>query len=167
MANYKLSMAAAAIFCATVAPGFAAPAAADRDFAQKAAAGGLAEVALGQLAQQNGSAPQVKEFGQRMVTDHGQANEELQRIAQSLNLTLPTEPAAKEQATLKRLSALKGAAFDTAYTQDMVRDHQEDVIAFQREAQSGKDPALKAFAQKHLPVLQQHLQMAQAAKSGK
>ena len=105
MANYKLSMAAAAIFCATVAPGFAAPAAADRDFAQKAPAGGL-----GQLAQQNGSAPQVKEFGQRMVTDHGQANEELQRIAQSLNLTLPTEPAAKEQATLKRLSALKGAA---------------------------------------------------------
>ena len=63
--------------------------------AQKAAAGGLAEVALGQLAQQNGSSPQVKAFGQRMVTDHGQANQELQQIAQTENLTLPTAPAAR------------------------------------------------------------------------
>jgi len=57
---------------------------------------------------------------------------------------------------------LKGAAFDAAYTKDMVQDHAQDVADFKREAQSGQDPALKAFARKTLPVLQQHLQMAQS-----
>jgi len=72
---------------------------------------------------------------------------------------LPAQPASKD---ISRFSNLKGAAFDSAYTKDMVRDHQQDVADFQKEAQSGQDPALKAFAQKYLPTLQEHLQMAQA-----
>jgi len=167
MMNSKLPMAAAAMFMLVAAPAMATLSATDRTFAQKAAAGGLAEVSLGQLAQQNASSQQVKEFGQRMVTDHSQANQELQQIAQSENLTLPTTPESKDQALQKRLSALKGTAFDAAYTQDMVRDHQQDIAEFKREAESGQDPALKAFAQKTLPVLQQHLQMAQAASAQK
>jgi putative membrane protein len=49
----------------------------------------------------------------------------------------------------------------------MVQDHEQDVADFQKEAQSGSDPRLKAFAQKHLPVLQQHLQMAKSIKLNK
>jgi putative membrane protein len=165
MSNYKLALAAAGLLGLAASQSMAAMSKADQEFAQKAGAGGLAEVAMGQLAQQNGGSAQVKDFGQRMVTDHGQANQELQQIAQQENLTLPSEPDSKSQAVQKRLGGLKGAAFDAAYTRDMVQDHKEDLAAFQREATSGQDPALKAFAQKELPVLQQHLQLAQAANS--
>jgi putative membrane protein len=167
MSNYKFALATAGMICLASAQSMAALSSTDRTFAEKAAAGGLAEVSLGQLAQQNGSSQQVKDFGQRMVTDHTQANQELQQIAQTDNLTLPTTPDSKDQAIEKRLSALKGSSFDAAYTQDMVKDHQQDIAEFKREAQSGQDPALKAFAQKTLPVLQQHLQMAESARAQK
>ena len=167
MTKYKFALPAAAMFALLAGPAVAALSSTDRSFAQNAAAGGLAEVALGQLAQQNASSQQVKAFGQQMVTDHGQANQELQRIAQTENLTLPTAPASKDQALQKRLSGLKGSAFDAAYMQDMVKDHKQDVAEFQREAQSGQDPALRAFALKTLPTLQKHLQMAEAASAQK
>jgi putative membrane protein len=167
MTKYKFALPAAALFALVAGSALATVSATDRTFAQKAAAGGLAEVSLGQLAQSNASSQQVKDFGHQMVTDHSQANQELQQIAQTENLTLPTTPDSKDQALQKRLSGLNGAAFDAAYTQDMVRDHQQDIAEFKREAQSGQDPALKAFAQKTLPILQQHLQMAQAASAQK
>ena len=162
MRNYKLVLATAGLIGIAAAQSMAAMSKSDQDFARKAAAGGMAEVSLGQLAQQNAGSAQVKDFGQKMVTDHGQANQELRQIAQQENLTLPGAPDSKDQATEKRLSRLKGAAFDAAYTKDMVQDHAQDVADFKREAQSGQDPALKAFARKTLPVLQQHLQMAQS-----
>src|SRR4051794_16717488 len=152
-------LAAAGLIAFAATQSMAALSKADQDFAQKAAAGGLAEVALGQLAQQNGNSPDVKNFGQKMATDHAQANQELQQIVQQENLKLPAQPASKD---ISRFSNLKGAAFDSAYMKDMVRDHQQDVADFQKEAQSGQDPALKAFARKYLPTLQEHLQMAQA-----
>lgn len=140
----------------------AAPSPADKTFAMKVAQGGLAEVQDGQLASQRATSPQVKQFGQQMVTDHSQANQDLQQIAQQENLTLPTQPSAAEKSEDRRLNAATGADFDKSYVSAEVKDHQQDVAAFQREAQSGKDPALKGFAQKYLPVIRQHLQMAQA-----
>ena len=134
---------------------------ADRTFATKAASGGEAEVSLGQLAAKNGASPQVRQFGQQMVTDHTKANQELQAIAKQQNVTLPTKPDAASMATEQRLQATTGGAFDAAYGRDMVEDHQKDIAEFQKEATSGEDPALKAFAEKYLPVLQHHLQLAQ------
>jgi len=140
---------------------------ADKTFATKAAAGGEAEVALGRLAAEKAESQQVRQFGQQMVTDHSKANQELQAIAKQQNLTLPTKPDASSAATEQRLQASSGTAFDSAYTHDMVQDHQQDVADFQKEASSGQDPALKAFAQKYLPVLQHHLQMAQQISGGR
>ena len=142
--------------------GFAAPSQADRTFAMKAAQGGLAEVQAGQLASQKAASPQVRQFGQKMVTDHAQANQELQQIAQQENMNLPAKPSASQTSEDRRLSGMSGDAFDKAYISYEVRDHQQDVADFRREAQSGKDPALKGFAQKYLPVIQHHLQMAQS-----
>ena len=102
-----------------------------------------------------------------MVTDHSQANQELQAIAKQQNLTLPTRPDAASAATEQRLQSSSGSAFDSAYARDMVEDHQQDVADFQKEASSGQDPAPKAFAQKYLPVLQHHLQMAQQIDGGR
>jgi putative membrane protein len=163
MLKYNVMLIAAGLVGLVSTQSMAALSKADQDFAQKAAAGGLAEVSLAQVAQQNAASPQVKQFAQRMIADHTQANQELQQLAQTQNMTLPREPDSKEQATQKRLSAMKGSAFDTAYARHEVEDHKQDIAEFQREAQSGQDPALKAFAQKTLPTLRQHLQMAEAA----
>jgi putative membrane protein len=135
---------------------------ADKTFATKAASGGRAEVELGRLASQNAGSPAVRDFGQKMATDHTQANQALQEIARQQQLTLPTAPASADQATEERLRAMKGNEFDTAYMQDMVQDHRQDVADFRKEAETGTNPALKSFAQKYLPVLEQHLKMAEA-----
>jgi putative membrane protein len=63
---------------------------ADQKFVHDAAIGGMAEVELGHLAQQKGSSEQVKSIGEKMVTDHGKANDELKSLAASKNITLPT-----------------------------------------------------------------------------
>jgi len=133
----------------------------DQTFVKKAAEGGLAEVDLGNVAKQNGSNDAVKQFGDRMVTDHGKANDELKSLAQQKNWTLPTEPKAADKSKKDRLSKMNGADFDKAYMRDMVMDHQKDVKEFQKCASSCSDPDLKAWAAKTLPTLQDHLKMAQ------
>jgi putative membrane protein len=133
---------------------------ADRTFALEAAKGGLAEVELGKVAVEKASSPDVKQFGQRMIDDHGKASEELKTWASGKNLSLPTELDAKSQATKDRLSKLSGPAFDRAYISDMVRDHNKDVADFQRAEKTCKDADLKAWVQKTLPTLQEHQKMA-------
>jgi len=160
---HKQIMTLAALAALTAAPALAALSPADKQFATEAAQGGLAEVEMGQLAAQKASSPQVKQFAQRMVTDHTQANEELMQLGKAQNIDLPGQTDAKHKGEMGQLRDLNGAAFDRKYMQHQVQDHQKTVADFQKQAQSGSDPALKGFAQKYLPTLQQHLQMAQAA----
>lgn len=134
---------------------------ADNQFITKAAEGGMAEVEMGQLATQHASNGKVKQFGQRMVDDHSKANDDLKKTASQKGITVPTTVNAKQKATMDRLSKLNGAEFDRAYMQDMVRDHREDVAEFKKEANSGDDPDVKAFASKTLPTLEDHLKMAE------
>jgi len=135
--------------------------AADQTFVMKAARGGLAEVELGKLAEDKATNDQVKQFGKKMVDDHGKANDELKSLAQSKNITLPTDLSAKDKALHDRLSKLSGAAFDRAYMQAMVKDHREDVNEFRTESKSGADPEVKQWAAKTLPTLETHLKLAQ------
>jgi putative membrane protein len=132
-------------------------------FAREAAIGGMAEVELGNLAKQKASSSDVKQFGDRMVTDHNKGGEELMQWAQSKNLTLPAELDAKHKALRDRLAKLPTDAFDRQYMNEMVMDHQHDVMAFKREASSGKDADLKAWAARTLPTLEEHLKMAKDA----
>jgi len=153
---------AAGVIGLSISSASAALSAADREFAMKAASGGLAEVQAAQLAEQRATSPQIKQFAHRMTTDHTAANTELQQIAKQANINLSSQPTGKDAAEEQKLRGLNGAAFDQAYAQGQLQDHRETVELFQKEASSGEDPALKAFAQKTLPILQQHLQMAEA-----
>jgi putative membrane protein len=132
----------------------------DMKFAQEAAQGGQLEVQLGQLAVQNGHSDAVKQFGQRMVDDHSKANDKLMALAAKDNLTLPTQLDAQHQAIVDRFKNMSGAAFDKAYIQDMVKDHEEDIAAFRKEARMGSNPDLKSFATTTLPTLEDHLRLA-------
>jgi putative membrane protein len=138
----------------------ARPVVSDAQFAKKAAQGGMAEVKMGQLAQDKGTANSVKKFGQRMVEDHSKAGDELKQKAAKENITLPNDMNAKDKATYDSLSKLSGAAFDRAYARDMVKDHEEDIAEFNKEANGGQDAAIKDFASQKLPTLQDHLKQA-------
>jgi putative membrane protein len=141
----------------------AAPAtmpAADAQFAKKAAQADLAEVKMGKLAERNGTGATVKNFGQRMVTDHSAAQQKLESAAARANITLPTTLSPQQQATYDQLSNLHGTQFDRAYAKDMVQDHTKDIAAFQDEANDGRDTPIKNFASQTLPTLQEHLRLA-------
>ncbi len=131
----------------------------DRDFLMDAAMGGLEEVELGRWATQKGTSEAVKQFGQRMVTDHSQANTELMTLATSKGITLPSALDEKHQKEVAKITAMSGAAFDRAYAKKMLSDHKKDVSDFEKQSNRGTDPDLKAFAAKTLPTLQEHLQM--------
>jgi putative membrane protein len=132
----------------------------DQAFAKDAAHGGMAEVKLGKLAQENGSSEAVKTFGMRMVAAHTKAGDKLKEAAAQEHITLPTDLAAKDQAIYDGLSKLSGADFDRAYAQDMVKDYEQDLRDFQREANRGNDDLIRAFAAQTVPMIQQHLEQA-------
>ena len=131
----------------------------DHNFVMDAAMGGMMEVELGRVAAQRGSSDAVKQFGQRMVDDHGAANQELMTLAASKGMTLPTALDEKHQQQVTKLSGMSGAEFDRAYSKRMLSDHEKDVKEFERQSTKGGDPEIRAFATKTLPTLQEHLQM--------
>jgi putative membrane protein len=143
------------------ASGAAALSHGDKKFIEDAAAGGMAEVELGKLAEQRASNPQVKQFGSRMVQDHGKAGEELKSLASSKGVQLPAALPKNLQAEVDKMGKLTGADFDKAYMKHMVDDHKHDVSMFEKESKSGQDSDLKAWAGKTLPTLREHLQLAQ------
>jgi putative membrane protein len=132
----------------------------DPEFVKDAAMEGVAEVELGRLATQRASREAVRQFGQRMVTDHSALNAELIPLAQRKGISVPAALDALHQQIKDRLSSVAGTDFDGAYMQEMVADHTKDVQHFEYEAQMGTDPEVKAFAVRAFPVLQQHLDMA-------
>ena len=142
------------------------PGSSDQAFLDETAKGDLAEVKLGQLAMKKGSSPTIKDFGQRMVADHGKANDELGKIAAKKNYPMPNELTGKQQATYDKLSKLSGPAFDKAYMDAMVKEHDHDVKAFKREASTtGLDPDLQSFAKQTLNVIEEHDRMAHQGQS--
>lgn len=128
----------------------------EQQFVKKAAAGGLAEVKLSELADNRASDPKVKDFAKQMVTDHTQANDELKVIAEANKIATPTKLQGEHEVAYKRLQKLSGAKFDAAYIQIMVTDHDKTVSAFENASSQVKDPPLKGFIDKTLPLLRQH-----------
>jgi putative membrane protein len=137
---------------------------ADSDFMMKAAQGGLAEVDMGNMASSKATNADVKKFGDRMVTDHSKANDELKQLASTKGVTLPTTVSDEEKKDMDAMTAKEGKDFDKAYIDDMVKDHEKDVAEFEKASKEAKDADLKAWAAKTLPTLQKHLQMAKDAQ---
>jgi len=138
---------------------------ADTEFMNKAAQGGMAEVELGRMASTKAQNAEVKQFGQQMMADHTRANNELKTLAAGKNVTLPTDVGAMHKATMDKLSKLSGAEFDKEYVKAMVEDHEKDVAEFQKQADSGANADVKAFAAKTLPTLKMHFEMIKGMQS--
>src|SRR4029077_12350526 len=125
----------------------------DKTFMRKAAKGGMMEVAMGNLAEQNGQSEDVKSFGKRMVTDHSKANDELKSIASKKGVQLPSKEHSAKWSS------------DKAYMDAMVKDHEKDLAEFQEEAKTGSDPDVKKFAEDTAKVVQEHLDLAKEIQS--
>ena len=132
----------------------------DYRFLSEAARGGMAEVRLGEIAKQKATSQSVRDFAQRMITEHSKANDELKQIAANKGAIIPSEMTHHENATIDRLDKLSGREFDKEYADLMVKDHKKDVKEFEDATRDVTDPDLKAFAQKTLTTLREHLRMA-------
>jgi len=133
---------------------------ADKTFVKNAASGGRMEVELGQMAQTKAKSQQVRDFGARMVKDHGKANDELKKLVRQKGMSVPENLELKHNAMVVMLKPLPAEQFDKQYMQHMVSDHMKDVAEFRQALQTVTDPDLKGWAEKTLPVLEKHLQLA-------
>jgi putative membrane protein len=128
----------------------------DRDFLEKAAKAGMEEVQISQVAAERSSNPNVKQLAQTIIADHESANQELTALAATKNVALP----AKDATPADKWTKHKADDFDRDYLEKMINAHEDNVKLFDRQARNGDDPEAVAFARKHLPDLQHHLQQA-------
>ena len=121
--------------------------------------GGNGEVQLGKLAVQKGNSDDVRHFGQHMVDDHTKMGDQLRPIAQKIGVDPTSGTSLGEKATESELKLLSGDSFDKAYIKAMVKNHRDDLQAFQKEAANGSDPDVKRAARKGAITVQSHLSM--------
>ena len=133
---------------------------ADRDFMVKACQANLAEIEAGRLAESKATNADVKKFAQHMVEDHTAANDELMSLAGKTNFRLPARPDDAHQKDVAKLAGMSGTEFDRKYMEMMVTDHQKAVELFEKWSKDAKHDDVRAWAEKTLPKLRDHLTMA-------
>lgn len=129
-----------------------------QDFLVDAIQGNLAEIQMGELAEKNGQSGQIINFGETLKTQHADANKKARAAANSLNVTAPTEPSAKQKSDYEELAKLKGPDFDKKFASLMVMDHQQDIEKYNQA--SRRQDAAGRYATDALPTLQKHLETA-------
>ena len=147
---------------------------ADADFAHKAAMGGKHEVDGAKFAANKATNADVKALANRMIKDHTAANTELSSLMKSDGAmkdgavksdAAHGDMAMKDDKSNESWRSLSGVAFDRAYVDHLIDEHQKTITLFETEANSGSDAKLKAFANKTLPTLREHLKAAQDLKA--
>jgi len=131
----------------------------DKKFVEAALKGGMAEVDLGNLAVKKGASDDVKQFGQRMVDDHTRLDDKMKIVAGQVGVNPPSMTTPSDMALKAKLEVLSGDAFDKAYISAMVKDHEEDLRDFKKEAAEGTSPAVKSAARQGEVVIAHHLVM--------
>ncbi|HEX7890332.1 MAG TPA: DUF4142 domain-containing protein [Ramlibacter sp.] len=142
---------------------------ADRKFIEEAASGGMFEVQVAQLAASKATDASVKSFASMLVDHHTAANNELVKIANAKGVELPAAPKRSLRRDIGKLGKKNGAEFDRDFVREVgVKGHEKNIKLFQKASKDVKDPDLKAFVDKTLPVLQDHLAAARKLpQSGK
>ena len=130
------------------------------DFVDEASAAGIAEIETSRLAIGKTSSTDIESYAVEMIKDHTDANRDLKDIAQKLGLTVATQEAILSKAKKMMLDVQEGDSFDAAYAANQVTVHEQAIALFKEQAGQSNSPELKAFAEKYLPKLEMHLEMA-------
>jgi putative membrane protein len=134
----------------------------DRKFIEEAAEHGMAEVQIAQLAASKATNPDVKALATTLVNDHTNANNELVQLANSKNVELPAAPPRGKRKEIESMAKLTGNDFDRRFVREVgIKDHEKDIKKFEKASENVKDPELKAWVEKTLPKLREHLAQAQ------
>lgn len=137
----------------------------DEAFLHEMAGAGVTEVRFGELALQNAVSAEVKGFAQLMIIDHGKSNARLSALVAGSEIKLPTALNGTYRTKHTELQKLRGPAFDRAYVQAQVEDHEKVIQMLEYQASAGRDPQLRTFALETLPTTRDHLDMAQSLQA--
>jgi putative membrane protein len=128
----------------------------DTEYLQKSAQGLMAEVKMGDMAQKQAADERVKQFGKRMVDDHGKDLQNLKQLASQKHVTLPDAPSKKQSKEADKLAKLSGADFDKEYVKYEMKDHKEDVEENGKTMKKAADPDVKQFASAEYQTVSAH-----------
>lgn len=137
----------------------------EQAFLRQAVQANIAEVRLGELAAQRADSDAVRTLGKTVRADHQAALEHTTRVARSLGVEPPTEPATEEKGFYDGLSQLTGAQFDAVLVSHLIMTHQAEIASYSRHANSSND-AVAALVAEALPKQRAHLATAQALQRG-
>jgi len=132
-----------------------------RQFLTKAIEGDNSEIMLGRIAENRGDSQSIREFGKTLVDDHRAARTQAEGVAQQLGVPIPHNPVAKAMDERERLAGLRSEQFDREFARYMMKDHQQDLAEFRKEAAAHQGMVSK-MAREQLPTLEKHLDMASA-----
>jgi putative membrane protein len=135
--------------------------ASDPLFVHSAAASNVYEIGAGRTAVQNAESQEVKDFAQKIIDDHTRATSQLIAAVEGLDIQPTTDMTDAQQLKVNYLETLQGPEFEAAYLEQQVLAHEEAVSLFETASVMVQEQQLKAFIEETLPVLQEHLQMAQ------
>ena len=136
------------------------------NFVDEASAKGMAEIEPAKLAQNKGTAEDVKTFAQKMIDDHTKSNQKLAELAgQQDDLEMSDEAMLMDKAKAMVLKLRDGENFDKAYANNQVVAHEQTIELYRDYAKNGENAQLKQFAESTLPELEQHLQHAKELAS--
>ena len=127
----------------------------DTDFISKAGGSNESEVAYGKMAQRKAQSAEVKKIASRIVSDHSRMNNSLVALGAKKGVKVTTGTVKAENIPAKD--------FDRTYLQNVEKAHQEAIALYEKQAKSGNDADLRAWAAKNLPALQTHLAMVRDA----
>lgn len=142
-------------------PGIMPSHATDKRFVRAAIQSNLAEIELGKLALEKSINTNVRQFAGRMVRDHTRMNQQMEPIARTMNVVVPSEPGKTARKLRKKLSSTSEPEFDRAYATEMVKSHKSDLIEYQHESMATEDPALRNAAVQGAQLIREHLSMAE------
>jgi putative membrane protein len=134
--------------------------ASDQVFLRAAAIGNRAEADLGKLAAEKASAAAVKDFGQRMVTDHGTTLDSVQKLARASETALPRELDMDHRVVMQQLQAAEADAFDIEYIRAQVAEHQRTATLLMYQIGAGQSEQVRSFAKESLVHVMDHLAAA-------
>jgi putative membrane protein len=129
------------------------------------------DINAGKLASAKSRNPEVKKFGQLMVTDHTGVNKSATELVQKLKVLPQDNPTSQslKAGGLKNVTHLKtlnGAEFDKAYIDHEVEYHQSVLDALDKTLIPGATNAeLKALLEKTRPAFAAHLEHAKQVQA--
>jgi putative membrane protein len=140
----------------------------DTSYIRAVIRGNLTEVSLGRLADSRAASSEVKDFGKRMVDEHGQMNKPWAQLASGYKMPMTgwtVDFGEAGKAAIDRLDDLKGTEFDQAYMSEMIQEHEQDLELFERMRSSAQDPQIRDLASTGVSTISQHLQLARQVGS--